>query len=121
MTAFHGALISAFCSQLSLSTVQGHKVQRLELQEVAKLGKGTDSTAASQDVKKDEQAQPGALDSQADSKDKDAINAGGRQLYISGVLAAHCNSKITNLQCLISTLGDWCPRSVSMQRLTHGL
>lgn len=61
--------------------MQGHKVQRLELQEVAKLGKGTDSAAASQDAKQEDQMMQGVSNGQADSKNKDASSAGGRPLY----------------------------------------
>ena len=59
--------------------MQGHKVQRLELQEVAKLGKGTDSAA---DAKQEDQMMQGVSNGQADSKNKDASSAGGSPLYL---------------------------------------
>ena len=63
---------------MTLFDIQAHRVQRLDLQEVAKLGKGNDSTAASQDVKEEEQALQGAANTQTDSKDKDSSSATGK-------------------------------------------
>lgn len=57
--------------------LQGHKVQRLDLQEVAKLGKGSDSATAAQDIKQEEQMPQSTANGQADSKDTETSTVAG--------------------------------------------
>lgn len=73
------AVSTPFAPQFhSQTSVQGHKVQRLDLQEVAKLGRGTDSPRASLDIKQEDQELQGIAHGQTDSKDKDAGAAAGK-------------------------------------------